>query len=258
MAMKFHVSLLAAVLMAWSCSIKEDRLPCPSYLTFDTSSFNGVSDTAFVNLLTRTQNLRDTLELEGIYSSVLWAARKGNMTAYAFANLKGNSEDDGVVTIAPGERADPLRAFCRNFDCRQEKYVVEAVPNRQTALIHLRISDVDGEYPYDLQIDSDVCGIDLKTMSPVGGRFFHDLVLDDELSCSFHLPRQNPESRPRINVFLDGVRIDSMPMYSWLESAGYDWTSDDLPDIMFDVDQAKLRVTVNVQGWDHEEYEIVL
>ncbi len=253
-----YMPLLAVFLAACSCSVKEDRLPCPAFLTFDVSAFREVSDTAFTNLMTSTQNIRDTLELEKGHASMEWSAEKGEMTVYAFSNLREGVEDDGIVMIPPGKEADPLRAFCHSFECYEEQRVVEAVPNRQTALVHLEISDSDDGYPYTLQVESDVCGIDLRSLKPLEGRFFHDLVLDRDLSCRFNLPRQRTESKPQLNLLLDGVRIDALPLHSWLEAAGYDWTADDLPDIRLNVDPAKLRVTVNVQGWEHEEYEIVL
>ncbi len=253
-----HTLLAAFFIVAVSCTVKENRSPCPSFLTIDASAFFGVTDVAFVNLDTGTQKLRDTLYLMAGMMSTEWAAQKGGMTAYTFSNLGRSVENDGIVTIPVGEQADPLRASCHSFECYDESAGIEAVPNRQSALVRLRILNVEGAYPYDLQVAGDVCGIDLRSMSPVDGEFRYDLEFDDDLSCEFYLPRQREDSRPEINVFLDGVHIDSLPLYSWIWAAGYDWTSEDLPDISLDMIHGQLRVVINVQGWEHEDYEVIL
>ncbi len=249
--------VLAAILLC-SCTVKEDRGPCPSRLTVDASAFRDVSDVAFVSLTTETQSLKDTLYLDSGDMEAVWEANKGLMTAYAFSNVGKGREKDGVVTIPPGEEADPLRAFCHRFECYEELAGIEAVPNRQSALVHLRVLNVEGSYPYELQVSGDVCGIDLKTLSPLEGEYRHWIRLDEGLTCEFHLPRQGRWSRAVIDVFLDGTCIDSLPLHSWIDAAGYDWTLDDLPDIHIDIVHGLLQVFINIQGWEHEDYEVVL
>ncbi len=241
-----------------SCAVKENRGPCPSYLTFDASAYFGVSDVAFVNLNAGNRIFKDTLYLGTGQTAAEWEAEKGEMTAYSFSNLWKSEERNGVVTIPEGEQADPLRASCHRFECYDETFGIDAKPNRQTALVRLRILNVEGIYPYDLQVAGDICGIDLKTLTPLDGPFRYDLDFDEYMMCEFYLPRQKRESRPEIKVFLDGDHIDTLPLHSWLESAGYDWSAEDLPDISLDYVHGQLKVIVNVQGWEHEDYEVIL
>ncbi len=253
-----YMALTAALYIGCSCAVKEDREFCPSRLTVDASSFFGISDVAYVNMDSGTGQLKDTLYLKTGQTSAEWLAPKGMITAYAFSNLTESIENEGIITIPTGKDADPLRAFCQRLECYNEIAGIEAVPNRQSAKVRLRILNVEDGYPYSLQIIGDVCGIDLRSMTPVQGEFRYDLCLDDDLTCDFYLPRQNERNSLEIKVLLDGVHIETLPLAAWIEAAGYDWTMDDLPDISLDMDHARMRVVINVQGWEHESYEVVL
>ncbi len=250
---------LIAVAAFSSCSVKEDRSPCPSIVTLDASAYEGDHQKAYSQLITQTQDLRDTLDLSMGETSVEWLAQKGLMTSYVYAGLVESSEHEGIVSIPLGHQADPLRGYCRRFECYEEEFTVVAKVNRQSALINFEIKDVeDGTYQYDLEVVSDVSGIDLRTMCPVKGEFRCELPLDKNARGRFLLPRQLPGSSPYINVYLEGTLIDTLPLHEWIRAAGYDWTQDDLPDLNISVDQGQLQVHVNVEGWNTDAVYDVL
>ncbi len=242
-----------------SCSVKEDRTPCPTYITMDATAFLKYTDTVYVHMLSETQSIRDTLDLEAGQMSAEWAAQKGKIITYAFSNIKRSVEKNGIVTIPVGEQADPLRAFSRRFESYDELVSVEAQAPRQSALIHLRFNNVDEPvYPYDLVVVGDVCGIDLKSLTPYGGEFRYSLPLDKDNCCEFYLPRQFSDSKPVIELSYLGEHIDTLPLYSWLRSAEYDWDSDDLPDVYIDIEQGQLHVDIRVEDWSFDgNYDVI-
>ncbi len=251
--------IVAAMVAVSSCSVKEDRTPCPSYITVDASSFREYSDTAYAHLLDDSQDLRHPLDLKSGELSHEWLARKGKVITYVFSNLMNSVEREGVVLVPVGQQADPLRAFSRQFECYEELVTIQAKADRQSTLVHLQFKNVNEEvYPYDLEVVGDVCGINLRSMTPVKGEFRHALELDRELSCEFYLPRQLPDSKPVLEIRYGGTRIDSFPLYSWIAASHYDWTRDDLPDVFIEIDQAQLHFSVNVEGWVYEGfYEVI-
>ncbi len=242
-----------------SCSVKEDRTSCPCIVTLDASAFEGDYQRAYSQLITQTQDLRDTLDLSMGETSCEWLAQKGVMTSYVYAGLVESTEHEGIVSIPLGHQADPLRGYCRRFECYEEELTVVAKVNRQGALVNFEIKDVeDGMYQYNLEVVSDVSGIDLRTMYPVKGEFRCSLPLDGNARGSFLMPRQLPESKPFINVYLQDTLIDTLPLHEWIQAVGYDWTQEDLPDINISVDQGQLQVHVSVEGWSGDNvYEVI-
>ncbi len=252
------VNILLTAVLSCSCSVKEDRLACPGRIVFDASRFWGLSDVVCLNLTAEGRNVGDTLNVKRGQFSMECDVRKGLVEAYAFSNLRNSVENDGIVTIPVGKQADDLRAYCCRVNCSAEQVLVKAEPNRQSASVHLKLHNGSGNYPYRLQLCGDVCGIDLRSMTPVEGAFSYELELDDDLSCEFRIPRQKPGGRTVINVLSGGSVVEVFPLHSWIQAAGYDWTRADLSKIFLDIDQEQLRVMVNVQGWEHEEFEIIL
>ncbi len=253
------IYILIGVAAFSSCSVKEDRTPCPSIVTLDASAFEGDYQRAYSQLITQTQDLRDTLDLSMGETSCEWLAQKGVMTSYIYAGLIESSEHEGIVSIPLGHQADPLRAYCRRFECYEEDFTVVAKQNRQSALVNFEIKDVqEGMYQYDLEVVSDISGIDLRTMYPVQGEFRCVLPLDKNARGQFLLPRQLPQSKPYINVYLEETLIDTLPLHEWIAAVNYDWTQEDLPDINISVDQGQLQVRVDVEGWSGDTIYDVL
>ncbi len=233
-----------------ACSVKENRTSCPSYITLDVSAYREYSDSAYVHLQDQAHEIRDTIDLEAGQVSREWASKKGMIVTYVFSNLDRSREKNGIVHIPPGEQADPLRAFCRRFECYEEIEEIKAEPDRQSALVHLKFKNVKSEvFPYELEVISDICGIDLKGLTPVKGEFRYKLELDSEMSCKFYLPRQLPSSTPVIYLSYEGVHIDTLPFHSWIKAAYYDWESSDLQDIHIEIDQGMIQVSFMVDEW---------
>lgn len=242
-----------------SCSVKEDRTPCPSYITLDASAYREYSDSAYVHLLDQAHDIRDILDLEAGQVSREWAAKKGMIVTYVFSNLDRSTESDGVVYIPVGEQADPLRAFSWRQECYEEAVEIMAVPDRQSALVHLKFKNGESkEFPYELEVAGDISGIDLKGLTPVKGEFRYRLELDSDLKCEFYLPRQLPSSSPVIELAYAGSHIDTLPLHTWIKAAGYDWEASDLQEIYIEVDQGRIQVSVRVDEWINAGYYEVI
>ena len=242
----------ALVSLLCSCSVKEERTPCPCWLGLDISGCVDRSDSLTLSLWGERSSLSEEVCI-GDYPNLLERmVEKGIVTTAAVCGYDKTCVRNGSVLSKAGEEAYAVLGYVNTIDCTGEEARDSVALGRQTARIHLAVeTNPDEDYPYELSVAGDVCGLMIRDLSPVKGEFGHRLHLDSERVCTFRLYRQLAGSRPVIIVRKDGQEVDRLPLYDWIRAVGYDWSAPDLEDIFIGMDYAKANVTITVSDWQN-------
>lgn len=259
-AMKKTIMTFFAVAALASCSVKEDRTPCPCWLTVDLDGClehsTDVTVAAWNGRNIYTEDISASDYSDGYEKPV----PKGQVISTALCGLQRSSYGSGRITIPYGEQSDPVRVHRSLLECTGEFARDTAVLNKQYANVYLKIEAQEGgDYPYSLVVESDVDGIDTRTLQPTSGAFMHPLVPSPDRTCQLRLPRQRDDSRPVIVVYDQGAEADRLPLWEWIRKTGYSWRDRDLKDIYIGVDYVRAEVSITIQGWeDGESMNIIL
>ena len=244
--------MMAAIIFAASCSIKEDRSPCPCWLSIDFSrcTQNSVTVAAWgeEEIFSQRVAVQDYQESE-IYEKTV---PKGYVNTSVVTGEREMRRSGARLIIPMGHDADSIYAHAGHIECFGEFAKDTAVLHKQFARVFVNVEIPKGhDYPYTFKACSNVCGMDMRDLSPVEGDFQIDLKLDQENICMFCLPRQKEDGgNLRLLVYEEGEVIETIPLAEWIARMGYNWLKKDLEDIYVGVDYAKAEVSISIKGWD--------
>ena len=249
---KTLIILVAALIGAASCSIKEDRTPCPCWLTIDFGrcSQKNVTVAAWGDseIFSERIAVKDYPD-EGSYEKTV---PKGYVNTSVVSGERDMIRSGAHLNIPVGHDADSIYAHATRVECFGEFAKDTAVMHKQFARVFMNVEIPQGhQYPYTFTACSDVCGMDMRDLSPVEGEFKVDLELDEENICMFCLPRQKENGgQLRLLIYDKGEVIETIPLAEWINQMGYNWLKKDLEDIYIGVDYAKAEVSISIKEWD--------
>lgn len=247
--------LLASCIAVVSCSIKEDRRPCPCWLDIDIS---GCSAHAIeVNLSAwSTENLfSDKVAVADYPDAYERTVTKGMVMTSAYSGLHESIVQGSRIIIPEGKQSDMLRVHSNVVDCTGEFAQDSVELNRQYATVYLSLKDdVKDRSLKTMEVKGGICGIDYVTLEPVEGDFRFRTDSNDEGIWMFRLPRQRSDSKLSLMTIVDGKEKDEFPLNEWIAKSGYSWLDKDLKDIYIDVDYAVGKVSIVIQGWLEGDY----
>lgn len=242
--------ILTAAMAAASCSIKEDRTPCPCWLDIDITSCAEHTREVTLAGWNGTKVFSEKVAVADYPDVYETTVTKGMVTSTAFCGLRESTLDGSRVLIPEGKQADQIRAHSVLVDCTGESARDRVELYRQYATVHLSMKGGDDSSgQYDARVIGDICGIDIVDLSPVAGSFTHLPGKDSDGTWIFRLPRQNEDTRIRAELILDGVVVDELPLHEWIRQTGYSWLERDLKDIYIGVDYGKGKIAITIQGW---------
>jgi hypothetical protein len=249
---KTFIILAVALACACACSIKEDRNPCPCWLSID---FRWCAD----DMVTVSAWGRDEIFSERVatedYQSPNYYERtvpKGYVSTSVVRGERDMVRNGARLIIPYGHDADSIYAHAGIVGCFEEFATDTVFLHKQFARVFMSMDVPQGhDYPYTFKVCSDVCGIDLRDLSPVEGLFEIDLRLDKDNICVFCLPRQKTRGGAlSLPIYQGDELIETIPLAEWINCMGYDWQKKDLEDIYIGVDYAKAQVSILIKGWE--------
>ena len=244
--------ILAAVLSLAACSIKEDRTPCPCWLSIDFTKVSqknvNVAAWGESELFSERIAVKDYQEDENYEKTV----PKGYVYTSVVSGERDMQRSGAWLTIPLGHDADSIFAHAASVECFGEFAKDTAELHKQFARVFMSVEIPEGHaYPYTFTAYSDVAGMDMRDLSPLEGEFKHDLKLGEDNVCMFCIPRQKEDGGElRIVIYDKGHAIETIPLAEWIDKTGYNWLKKDLDDIYIGVDYAKAEISITVQGWD--------
>ncbi len=244
--------MAAILLLAASCSIKEDRSPCPCWLSIDLNRCTPKSVTVAAwgedEIFCERVAVQDYQE-EGSYEKTV---PKGYVSTSVIGGERDMQRSGARLIIPMGHDADSIYAHARSVECFGEFARDTAVLHKQFARVFMSVQIPQGhQYPYTFKACSDICGMDMRDLSPVEGDFLLDLKLDEQNICMFCIPRQKEDGGElRLLIYEEEKVIETIPLADWIDRMGYNWLKKDLEDIYIGVDYAKAEVSISIKGWD--------
>ena len=244
--------ILAALLSLAACSIKEDRTPCPCWLSIDFTKVpqQNVNVAAWGDseLFSERIAVKDYLEAESYEKTV----PKGYVYTSVVSGERDMQRSGARLTIPLGHDADSIYAHAASVECLGEFAKDTAQLHKQFARVFVSVEIPQGhDYPYTFSACSNVCGMDMRDLSPIEGEFRYDLTIGEDNICMFCLPRQKEDgSELRLLIHDKGEVIETIPIAEWIDKMGYNWLKKDLEDIYIGVDYAKAEVSITIKGWD--------
>lgn len=261
------VPALAAVLLG-SCSIKESRVPCPSYLNVSYQATELVTGSLNLFGWSTEQVFRSNVELLPEENTWMKPVHKDIITVAAVAGMERNLVDGHQVLIPYGNECDRLYGYKERVDCTGEEAFAVVRFRKQFCTVHLDINQTaEVTQTFRFEVDGCTAGFDVLDFSAVEGRFHCEpRPVPGEKVVDFRIPRQvdnsmtvslwTREDQPSPAPSRPSARAQSefymgtFPLGEYISKTGYDWTADALQDIYVRIDFLRMTVVVSVAGWE--------
>lgn len=247
------------VLVAVSCTVKEDRMPCPCYLNVSFSERESIPEKAEVGLLgwNASELFRAGIDVADYDPYWVKAVRKGVFYLSAYRGVSDTTPGGRYITISPGFQSDSLYAYHTEVDARGELAYADVTFRKQFCTVHLDIMRRPSELrQFRFLVEGNTCGFDLFNFEPVAGTFrLETQAATGARIVDFRIPRQIDASMTvSLRYFYDDGHFDfigEFPLGEYIMETGYNWTAEDLQDIYIMIDLVVGRCIISVDGWEN-------
>lgn len=252
-----NILYLAAVLSAvatgaQSCSVKEDRVPCPCYLNVSFQDKEKIDGTVGILAWADDEVFRVGLHNVKQYNPYwIKAVHKGVFDMAAYRGVRGVREDGHTVIIPKGSQSDSLYAYYTDVDATGEMAYADVAFKKQFATVTVDICRTAEEMPdFTFLVKGNTCGFDLLSFDAVSGEFeFAPVPVQGERTVSFRVPRQVDDSMT-LQLWRRGETAGKYPLGEYIKRVGYDWSTEELHDVRILIDLVIGQVTIAVEGWE--------
>ena len=254
-----YLIIAAASVLAASCSVKEDRTPCPCWVEVHFAERSEVF--APVNLMgfCEGSDFSDTFRAEMHPDYYLREVEKGY---YDFVSIEGagirQKRQDMFMLIDYGSQADSVYWHHAEVDATGEEARVVVDFAKQFATVFLDIRKEPGDMKiYRFHVDGNVCGFEIISGRPAEGAFSCEPeTLPGSAVTTVRVPRQVDDSMSLRITYDDGeghASSSDYPLGKYIAGLGYDWNAPELKDIYITVDVIGGRINIGVSGWEHPD-----
>lgn len=240
---------MSCIQLLSSCTIKEDRSPCPCLLMLD---FNG-TDTSAVKMAEvlvmddGTVLSEDVVDISDVGKLHVVSVPRRPLHLKVRSGVDG-TDADGILRIPLGQDCPKVYMYDSDILPEGERCDVRVRMCRNHCRLKIRIEGED-EFAFGLRLEGNVAGYDADGL-PMPGEFSFRIPydgLDNEFMAV--LPRQTDASLMlHIDDGEDNVKAFALGRY--IVSGGYDWTASDLEDISVSIDFAQTELSVTVGDWE--------
>ena len=232
-----------------SCTVKEDRGPCPCSLQV-TFSDPEESGTAVLSGWGPDRIFREEVRIEDCRPYWTKSVPKGELVLSACKGIRQSSTEGHRVMIPAGNQADSLYACFTAVDATGDLARAEVAFRKQFATIYLDIrKSAEALRSYSFLVEGNSCGFDLLDFSPVPGLFrFSPAARDGESIVTFRVPRQADDALS-VTIRPDGKIPARFRLGRYIAQLGYNWKSEELQDIYVAVDLVAGAVSIRVADW---------
>jgi|GEM_PF-1815790 len=233
-----------------ACSVKEVRTDCPCRLEIGLDTFAEVSPAATVEIGSGPAVLENRTVQLSPQPVLRTDIPHRDITLSVFTPGTKMERSGDLLLTSPLHDADSLYAFRQNLSgTGRETVRTRALAHKQFAQVTLRaVHATERTVHATFFICSDTGGLDLRTLRPSRERAFRYPADLSSGADAFLLPRQDTDSD--IRIVLDDGRspVSEFPLGEWIRESGFDWTAEDLDDLVVDLDFDSGRVYVEITG----------
>jgi len=249
------ISLLMAIGTLGSCSVKEDRTLCPSFLTVDcreASSLGGLSPIEVRGWEEKT--VIDSTIPNGEDDEYRVPKGMVDLSAISREGAAKGEVSGSFYTVSAGRQMDSVYAYCSTVDCTGETAYDKVVLHKQFATVYMILSDKGADF--SIKISGDYSGFDLLDLSAREGAFYFEPVLSDG-EFVFRVPRQKSATLSGA-LYIRGELYDTLEIGKAIEESGYRWDTSDLQDIYLKIDVSTGTYIISINSWDAETITVTI
>lgn len=250
------MTLLAAA-FCLSC-IKEDRSGCPCLLRMEFVDSDGKlpEGVLIVSIAGESYSRMETVDPSALEDPLEFEVPRTGVRVNVWSEDAAPMVVDGDGLVIPfGDDCPPVRMNSLLVDtdceCRSEKLAVL----KNYCHLTVVMEDADAGYPYDLSVSGNVDGYGLDGL-PRHGRFCHYLPPSastssgsgEQLTRDIFLPRQS-DSSLMLEISENASVLKTFAIGNYIAQSGYDWTREELEDIVVRIDYACTRLEITVGDW---------
>lgn len=240
--------LFAAALS--SCSVKEDRSPCPCLLTIDLSACPEYRESMPLRgRKGQADCLSEDIDIfENSDRRLTRTIGKGVLSYGICSPLVESSIMDGIIRIPEGSQADPLFAYAQTVDATAETAYDMVQMHKQFAEMTVTFGRLDNTEIESITVMTGSNGLDLISLEPVEGAFRYTSRGENGF-FKVRLPRLG-DGRILIEARDSEGRVKNYDIGNPVKAAGFDWTAEDLDDFWINYDFSSSSFSVEVSPWD--------
>lgn len=243
--------LLPLLASAVSCSIKEDRTPCPCWLDIDVSLCSRQGETV---------SLRGWNSTKPLFGETLYVADwpdvwetpvpKGVVHYTAYSGVRSCMASGSTLLVPEGNQCDSLWAYRTSVICEGEDAFDRVNLHKQFATVTMKLTqEPDGVL--SALITGPWAGMSLDDLGAVKGDYSYTAGQNAEGLFVFRLPRQGDGSLV-FELLRDGHRYETFALGELIEKTGYDWNAQDLDDIFIGVDFYRGEISIGIGDWEED------
>lgn len=253
---------LAAALMS-SCTVKEHRDRCPSFLGLTVTfqpEFIFRDGKAWCSVFNEDGSVLEADALDGmnLRDTTIWYTIQPRRTVTAVVSNREMAS--GSVTAQAGEEFTELYAFRKDVVCLEEN-VEEVIyrQDKQFCNLSVQLSEVAMPLAPELvvRVDAPYDGTSFPSMLAHPGDYVYRTVFDTDGRASIRLPRQGGEGM-RLSVQKMDHFTNTVNLYEEMRRAHYDWTTSSLLDFEITVSLNSVTGDIELVDWtvvDKGDYE---
>ena len=256
------------LILAVSCSIKEDRSPCPCYAKIDIDDFCelGNDTNALVSYNSYSGMKSERVSLPETYGNVyeVEVGRKSNWFS-CISGASGMSVGEDCIVCPPGCEWNGVYAGARSLPCDSDDVFVEIMPHKEFCRITFVIVGLSSArtYPYDIRVRANSNGIRIHDCRPVEGEYCaYSSFNQSGTMTSVSVPRQTDDEMVMEllvhkdgHLYSDEDLVGTFPLGKMIREQGYSWEKEDLEDIYITLDYTRVSVSVSLNDWAEEHYD---
>ena len=233
-----------------SCTVKEDRTPCPCYLNVSFSGRDAISGPVSLLGWDEEALFREEVDVEDHDPYWIKPVRKGYLTLSACMGMTASGEQGHAVIIPVGNQADSLYAYHEDVDCTGEMAYARVTLHKQFATVRVDLLKSPAQMrELGFSVEGQSCGFDLLDHRPVEGAFHYSVPQVNARTMDFRIPRQRDDGLT-LDIRRGEEHIGRFPLGEFIRRTGYDWKTEDLQDIFITIDLVLSEATVSVEGWE--------
>lgn len=236
-----------------SCSVIEDRTPCPCRLTL---LLKNCSQDDMVDIFESNPSCsflsHEAVRTGQINSRYIRSIPRGDVNVMAVCGLQKIQVEGSKLLIPVQEQSDSIFLYSRSICLNGDEAVDTAVLHKHFAVLNIRLEKPPADSgTYSVRIRGAVAGIDAISGRPLDGEFSFNPVAEDAegTKYSVRVPRQG-EGPMIMELVRNGEKMDDLDIGSKIVQSGYSWNEADLDDIWLSVDCARLFISLTIQEWE--------
>lgn len=248
-------ALLCLSCLIAGCSVKEDRgeCPCSLRLVFDDACLSGPVDLACMLL---NADMASVSSYGEIPDEITLDVPRCLADMCVNVSGVGLMNESGGLDIAEGYDCPPVFCCRTEVDCRRDyaEGVIDFHKNYAELSCVLEHSETLGT-GLGYSVAGNVCGYDAGG-SPVAGPFQCTLKCRKNSSgtmlAEVALPRQTDNSLKLKVSAPDGELLREFALGEYIAASGYDWSAEDLEDMVIRINIASTTLSVNILSGNQE------